>query len=223
MDEQSTSAVAEEPQVEVQDNVQEPVASEAGESATPVEAEQTQNVPYDRFKEVNDQLKQYKEYVQGLNQQQQLQQFDPEVVDPQQIVNLATQQAVAQMEKRQQDTEAWNKAVSKHPEMAEDRDFALAVKGLRTSMLLEEGEVITYTQAADRLMKKVKGQKEAAKLEGIKEAQVSETIQQRQTLPTPTHNTGDDERTELQQLMRSADPKVAKSARLKYMSTYFGK
>jgi len=103
-----------------------------------------------------------------------------------QSVNQQTQQTVQSI---LQDDREWNKASKKYPDL-EDEDIADAIKGMKTSALVNRGEIISYEEAAEKVLGKLKKNADKnvtdAKEQGRTEAQVSERIQERAVIDAPS-------------------------------------
>jgi len=133
-------------------------------------------------------------------------------IDPQafaQSILAQNDQRVQSILKEERD---WNKAIKKFPELDEDEDLADAIKGFKTAALLNRGEVITYEEAAAKVLGKFKKQSEEqvskAKEQGRTEAQVSERIQERAVIDAPSggkENAEANKRAELMKILYSPD------------------
>jgi len=129
-------------------------------------------------------------------------------IDP----NVFAQNILSQTQNIIQDERNWNKALRKYPELDEDRDLERAVKGYRNSALVEDGEIITYEEAAERVIGKFKKQSEKniqkAEEKGRTEAQTSERIQERAVLDSPSggkENAEDIKKEEIRKVLFSPD------------------
>ncbi len=143
-------------------------------------------------------------------------------IDPNQIISAAEQRVTRRFEAQLADRDEWAQAVKKFPELDDDPDMEAAIKGYKTTILLS-GDFVTYGQAAERVLGKLKKATTAARDEGRREAQVSETVQERAAVTQPTNQTdkskGDLD--ELRKLMRHPDKRVADKARVKYLSLVY--
>jgi deoxyribodipyrimidine photolyase len=129
-------------------------------------------------------------------------------IDP----NVFAQNILGQTQNIIQDERNWNKALRKYPELDEDKDLERAVKGYRNSALVEDGEIITYEEAAERVIGKFKKQSEKniqkAEEKGRTEAQTSERIQERAVLDSPSggkENAEDIKKEEIRKVLFSPD------------------
>lgn len=137
-------------------------------------------------KALSQEREQSKRLKEALAAKPQVQPDDDGSIDP----NAFAQNILGQTQNIIQDERNWNKALRKYPELDEDRDLERAVKGYRNSALVEDGEILTYEEAAERVLGKFKKQTEQniqkAEEKGRSEAQMSERIQQRAVIDAPS-------------------------------------
>lgn len=111
-------------------------------------------------------------------------------IDPNAFAQSVNQQTINTVDNILKDERDWNKATKKHPVLDDDDDLADAIKGYKTSALINRGEVVTYEEAADRVLgkmtKKTAKEVEQAKEQGRTDAQVSERIQERAVITEPS-------------------------------------
>jgi len=129
-------------------------------------------------------------------------------IDP----NAFAQNILGQTQNIINDERDWNRAVKKYPELDEDEDLEDSIRGYRNTALVKRGEILTYAEAADRVLGKFKKQSEQniqkAEDKGRTEAQVSERIQERAVIDNPSggrENSDDIKKTELKKVLFSPD------------------
>jgi hypothetical protein len=165
--------------------------SEVEENTSESEAED-RNVPYDRFREVNEKYRSKEEeaeYWKKQAMQNAPQPQEPSVdeipkhliqedgsIDPigyaKWVQDEAERRAESRIQAREAENRAWQEATKVYPEIDEDPDLRDSVYGYMLAQV-GKGQYMTPKQAADRLLGKIK----AAKQEGVKSAQRSERIQ----------------------------------------------
>lgn len=208
-----STSVEETPEV-----TEQPGGDDSSQEATQ-EEDSAKYVPYDRFKQVNDKAKQYEEFIkthfgnQAPTQKPQtttpsLTADEEGYVDPNQILAAAEERAYQRMQQHMSESKEWEKAVSKYPELEQDDDLATAVTGYRNTALAQRGELLTFSEAAERLLGRFKKAETKAVEEGKRQAQVSERVQKRAVVDTPSTETVDPKEKEISELrtaLRSPD------------------
>ncbi len=172
-----------------------PEGSEAVETPEAPKAE-GQAVPYDRFREVNEEKNYWREQaiahqrsqapVRTQNQQEDELQIPTHLIDADGNVDpigyakwvneQADQRVERKLNERSQREKAermdWQEAEKAYPELKSDTELRDIVESIRNNGILT-GNFVTMKQAADRALGRLK----TAEQSGIKKAQVSETIQ----------------------------------------------
>jgi hypothetical protein len=127
-------------------------------------------------------------------------------IDPNAFAQSVNQQTINTVDNILKDERDWNKATKKHPVLDEDEDLADAIRGYKTSALINRGEVVTYEEAADKVLGKMqdKTKKEVLQAEdkGRTDAQVSEKIQERAVVDEPSGGKEDTEENKKAELMK---------------------
>lgn len=111
-------------------------------------------------------------------------------IDPNELANTIqsnTTQGVNQILREERE---WNKCLKKHPEVEDDPVLERAIRGIKATALVNDGEIITYEEAADKLLGKLKKNTDKAVQEaeakGRTDAQTSEKIQERAVITEPS-------------------------------------
>jgi hypothetical protein len=133
-------------------------------------------------------------------------------IDPNAFAQSVNQQTINTVDNILKDERDWNKATKKHPVLDEDDDLADAIRGYKTSALVNRGEVVTYEEAADKVLGKIKTKTEKEVLQaedkGRTDAQVSEKIQERAVIGEPSggkENADENKKAEIMKVLYSPD------------------
>jgi len=112
------------------------------------------------------------------------------LIDPLELTQSIEQRTSQNVQQILADDREWNKTLRKYPEIEDDTDLEDAIKGYKAAALINRGEIITYQEAADKLLGKFKKTTDKAvneaKEQGRAEAQVSERIQERAGITEPS-------------------------------------
>lgn len=142
-------------------------------------------------------------------------------VDQEQLLRLASERAVAQVRLEQAEDKDSEEAKRAYPELAEDPDLYKAVRAYRREMMAEQGEYISYSDAASKLVGKLRKTAEVARNAGKEEVLVSESVQKRasETLSTPSSGSSMTDRESIYaEMMSEKNTKKRDALRMKWLS-----
>lgn len=225
----------------VNENVEQPTATDSApvenkdEETTEV-IETTENVEEnnkepqdDKYENVKKALaqeraekKKLSDYIKQLNNQstQEVKPDENGFIDPNKYKEQIKNEMRQELEWRESERKDWEYTVNKHPEIAKDEDLIMAIKGMRQSALLN-GQLLSSSEAAEKLFKKIDKASVKAEQEGIHKAQVSERIVDRAQMVEPSAAKNDNsELDDLKERMSYADHKTSDQARLEYLSKF---
>lgn len=124
--------------------------------------------------------------------------------DPEQLVSIITDRATAQINVKQAEENDLKEAIQSYPELSDDEDLARAVRSYRRDYMADKAEYISYSDAAEKIVGKIRKAAQAARDAGKEEVIVSETVQKRasEIVGNPSPDTS--EAYELEQLKAQA-------------------
>lgn len=237
MDDESTQSeeVAAEESV---DNTEE-TAAEVSDDSQGEESSEVDDKPISREEHENLKKALHEERQKNKGRQDQVQpaapvapQVDPNdlsdvtnedgTIDPIKYAQKIEQNAMRKFGAMSAEQKDWEKAVAEYPELGTNPDIADAVRGLRDRKLVNQGEWLSYTDAAKKILGRVSEATAAGKEAGRKEAQVSETIQKRAGIDRPSNRKPDGEAdrvSEIRKRMVTGSSKEREQARIEYLKT----
>lgn len=159
------------------DNTEE-VVETAEESSTSEENRESQEehmIPKSRLDKEIEKRKNLESLLKAQQFQTQAAVQEDGTIDP----NAYKEQIKNEMRFEMQQQAQWGEALTKYPELANSTVLQKAVRGAIQDTLISEGQLLTPTEAAEQILGEISKSSEKAREKGRKEAQVSETIQER--------------------------------------------